>query len=68
MQKRKNNKEFHKDITSIEQAYKILYTDKDEKLSIIPTLHQHTILRLLKYHIEWLNDKENIENQVKLHT
>ncbi|KAI8643032.1 survival motor neuron interacting protein 1-domain-containing protein [Parasitella parasitica] len=45
----------HKEITSIDEAYKILYTQNQDIISFIPTLSQHTILRLLKYHIQWLD-------------
>ncbi|KAI8094653.1 survival motor neuron interacting protein 1-domain-containing protein [Thamnidium elegans] len=60
-QKAKSLKQ-HKEITSIEEAYSILYP-KEDKVSVIPTLSQHTILNMLKYHIEWLNKYENKENQ-----
>lgn len=85
MQKSKNTNGLHKDITSIDEAYSLLYPVEsvDQKASIVPKLtqvrkpmfdliaetkyspsSQHTILRLLKYHVEWLNTKENTKDQV----
>lgn len=62
MQNSKKSKETHKEITSIEEAYKILHTQSEAKSMIIPRLSQHSILRLLKYHIEWLNSKDNVDD------
>ncbi|CAO3610708.1 unnamed protein product [Mucor hiemalis] len=64
MQNSKKSKETHKEITSIEEAYKILYIQSEQKSSIAPTLSQHSILRLLKYHIDWLNSKDNVDDQL----
>ncbi|KAL7324078.1 hypothetical protein PS15p_210645 [Mucor circinelloides] len=60
MQHNKTPSKTHKEITSIDEAYKILYLQKQDIVAFIPTLSQHTILRLLQYHIQWLNTATDI--------
>ncbi|KAG2211119.1 hypothetical protein INT46_004495 [Mucor plumbeus] len=60
MQNNKSESTKHKEITSIDEAYKILYTQNQDVIPFVPTLSQHTILRLLQYHIQWLNTKKDI--------
>ncbi|CAO3655626.1 unnamed protein product [Mucor fragilis] len=64
MQHNKPLSNSHKEITSIDEAFKILYTQKKDSITFIPTLSQHTILRLLQYHIQWLSTTADIALQV----
>ncbi|CAO3655624.1 unnamed protein product [Mucor fragilis] len=63
MQHNKPLSNSHKEITSIDEAFKILYTQKKDSITFIPTLSQHTILRLLQYHIQWLSTTADIALQ-----
>ncbi|KAI7891086.1 survival motor neuron interacting protein 1-domain-containing protein [Mucor mucedo] len=55
-------KQTHKEITAMNEAFILLYSNPDQKL-IIPTFSQHSILRLLEYHINWLKTKDNTDEQ-----
>ncbi|KAL9559768.1 hypothetical protein MBANPS3_000243 [Mucor bainieri] len=63
MQHNKQPSNTHREITSIDEAYKILYSQKQDIITFIPTLSQHTILRLLQYHIQWLSTPTDIAVQ-----
>ncbi|KAI8373492.1 survival motor neuron interacting protein 1-domain-containing protein [Choanephora cucurbitarum] len=54
MQKQKSKK--RKEIGSIEEGYQLLY-GSTATTATLPTLSQHSILKLLKFHAQWLEDK-----------
>ncbi|KAI9481488.1 MAG: survival motor neuron interacting protein 1-domain-containing protein [Benjaminiella poitrasii] len=56
-QSKQNNKDKSqnlKEIRSKNDAYKLLYSHTEQTIQLIPTFSQHTILRILEYHIQWL--------------
>ncbi|KAI8977103.1 survival motor neuron interacting protein 1-domain-containing protein [Mycotypha africana] len=57
-----------KELNSINEAYSILYSNGENECSITdfaPSLTQHDILRLLKYHCQWLKLHDNIDLKCK---
>ncbi|KAI7899842.1 uncharacterized protein BX663DRAFT_175990 [Cokeromyces recurvatus] len=55
-----------KEIRSRTEAYDLLYSTNQPFTQSIPTFSQHTILRILEYHIQWLNTikkEEDIEQK-----
>ncbi|KAI8364226.1 survival motor neuron interacting protein 1-domain-containing protein [Blakeslea trispora] len=52
-QKHKHKKQ--KEIHSIEEGHQWLY-GSETTMTLLPTLSQHTILKLLNFHLQWLQD------------